>query len=194
MARVHWETWCKGFCSKEGLHYRMKQSARDQLECDQGQRAPELSSKSCCQTSNNQPLFTSLEIPLGFLSRAVLCWLSGGLCYARKCQFKNIIWEEKVWFTIAQRTTAWETFGKRWNGERMLVLIHVPGSHEHLASGKRIMCASNMGVHVRRGTRRTKGMRKRDEKLDSRAAKKGAKKLVSSDHAKILDKESSDKD
>ena len=35
-------------------------------------------------------------------------------------------------------------------------------------------------------------MRKWDEKLDSRAAKKGAKKLVSSDFAKILDKESSD--
>jgi hypothetical protein len=39
-----------------------------------------------------------------------------------------------------------------------------------------------------------KGMRKRDEKLDSCAAKKGAKKLVNSDCAKILDKESSDKD
>jgi hypothetical protein len=37
-------------------------------------------------------------------------------------------------------------------------------------------------------------MRKWDEKSDSRAAKKGAKKLVSSDYAKILDKEISDKD
>jgi hypothetical protein len=37
-------------------------------------------------------------------------------------------------------------------------------------------------------------MRKWDEKLDSRAAKKGAKKLVSSNYAKILDKESSNKD
>jgi hypothetical protein len=35
-------------------------------------------------------------------------------------------------------------------------------------------------------------MRKRDEKLDSRAAEKGAKKLVSSNYAKILKKESSD--
>ena len=32
-----------------------------------------------------------------------------------------------------------------------------------------------------------KGMRKRDEKLDSCAAKKGAKKLVSSNFAKILE-------
>jgi hypothetical protein len=36
-----------------------------------------------------------------------------------------------------------------------------------------------------------KGMRKRNEKSDSCAAKKGAKKLVSSNFVKILDKESS---
>jgi hypothetical protein len=35
-------------------------------------------------------------------------------------------------------------------------------------------------------------MRKQDEKLDSHAAKNGAKKPVSSDLAKILEKESSD--
>jgi hypothetical protein len=34
-------------------------------------------------------------------------------------------------------------------------------------------------------------MRKRDEKSESRAARKGAKKLVSSNYAKTLDKESS---
>ncbi len=37
-----------------------------------------------------------------------------------------------------------------------------------------------------------KGMRKRDKKSDSRAAEKGAKKLVSSKCVKILEKESSD--
>jgi hypothetical protein len=36
------------------------------------------------------------------------------------------------------------------------------------------------------------GTRKWDKKLDSRAAKKGAKKLVSSVFAKILEKEGSD--
>jgi hypothetical protein len=35
---------------------------------------------------------------------------------------------------------------------------------------------------------------KRDEKLESHAAKKGAKKLVSSNIAKILENESSDED
>jgi hypothetical protein len=48
------------------------------------------------------------------------------------------------------------------------------------------MCARNMGAHVQHQD--TKGMRKLDKKLDSHAAKKGAKKLVSSDCAKILEK------
>jgi hypothetical protein len=55
MARVHWGTRCKIFCSKEGLHYRIEQSAKNHLERDQVWRAPEKSSSSCHQTSNNQP-------------------------------------------------------------------------------------------------------------------------------------------
>jgi hypothetical protein len=50
------------------------------------------------------------------------------------------------------------------------------------------MCARNMGAHVQCGTQRTKGIKKQDEILDSHAAKKGAKKLVSSNCAKILEK------
>ncbi len=90
MARVHWGTRCEGFCSEEGPHYCIDQSARNQLERDQVQRAPEKLSRSCHQTSNNQPLFTSLEIPWGFLSQAVLHWLSRGLCHARKYQFEDL--------------------------------------------------------------------------------------------------------
>jgi hypothetical protein len=47
---------------------------------------------------------------------------------------------------------------ERQNGERMPVLILVPGSHEHLTLRKRVMCARNMGAHVQRGIRSTKGM------------------------------------
>ncbi len=35
-------------------------------------------------------LFTRLEIPWRFQSRAVLRWLSEGLCHARKCQFEDL--------------------------------------------------------------------------------------------------------
>jgi hypothetical protein len=72
MARVRWGTRCKGFRSKEGPHYHIEQSSRNLLERNQVQRAPEKLSGSCRQTSNNQPLITSLEIPWGFLSQAVL--------------------------------------------------------------------------------------------------------------------------
>ncbi len=190
MARVHWGTCSKGFHSKEGPHYRIDQSARNQLECDQVWRAPEKLSRSCRQTSNNQPLFTSLEIPLGFLAQAVLHWLSGGLCHAQKCQFKNITQEEKVWFAIAQRTLAWETLAKGGTGKecRYKFLYQVPTSV--LLLRKHVMCARNMGAHVRRGIWSAKGI-KTGWKSDSRAAEKGAKKLVRSDFVKILEKECS---
>ncbi len=144
MVRVHWETRHKGFCCKEGPHYWIERSARNPRERGQVQRALGKLSRSCRQTSNNQPWFTSLEIPWGFLAWAVLRWLSRGLCHARQCQFEDFEREEKVWFVIAQQ--------KRWNGERKLVLTLVPGSRKYLASRKRVMCAKNMGEHIQRRT------------------------------------------
>ena len=44
-----------------------------------------------------------------------------------------------------------------------------------------------MGAHVRCTSSECQGYEKRDEKSDSRAAEKGAKKLVSSDFSKILE-------
>ncbi len=55
MARVHWDTCCKGFCSKEGPHYCIEKSVRNPLERDQVPRALGELSRSCHQTSNNQP-------------------------------------------------------------------------------------------------------------------------------------------
>jgi hypothetical protein len=75
----------------------------------------------------------------------------------------------------------------RQKAEQETGTIFVPDSHERLASRKCIMCARNIGAHVRRGTRSNKGKKKWDEKLNSRAAEKGAKKLVSSNCAKILE-------
>ncbi len=53
------------------------------------------------------------------------------------------------------------------------------------------VCQKYGGARMKYIFQHTKGMRKQDEKLDSRAAKKGAKKLVISDCTKILEKESS---
>ncbi len=49
-----------------------------------------------------------------------------------------------------------------------------------------------MGAHVQRTSLECQWYQKWDEKLDSHAAKKGAKNLVSSGYAKILEYESSD--
>ncbi len=182
-----WGTRCKGFCSKEGLHYCIEQSARYPLEQDQVQRALGKLSRSCRRTSNNQPWFTSLEIPWGFLAQAVLHWLSRGLCHARKCQFEDIMQEEKVWFAINQRTFAWKIFGKWQNRERKLVLILVPGSPKCLALRKVVMCARNMGAHVQHSTLEYQRYEKPGGEIGFCAAKKGAKWLVSSECTKILE-------
>ncbi len=88
MARVHGKACCTGFHSKEGLDYWLEWSVRNQLERDQVQRALEKSSGSCLwQTTIN--LIHKFGNPLQFQSWAVLRWLCGGLCHARKCQFED---------------------------------------------------------------------------------------------------------
>jgi hypothetical protein len=52
-------------------------------------------------------------------------------------------------------------------------------------------CTRNMGAHVRCTSSECQRYKKRKEKLNSRAAEKGAKKLVCSDFTKILEWESS---
>ncbi len=48
-------------------------------------------------------------------------------------------------------------------------------------------CARIMGAHVRRNNLECQGYEKRDKKSDSCAAKKGTKKLVSTNFAKKLE-------
>ncbi len=132
-------------------------------------------------------LFMSLEIPWGFLTRAVLCSLAG-LMSRKKVLVWEFLWVRKVWFTFAQWMFASETFGKRRKGERLPVVSQLPCSHEHLASrNPRVLCEKYGGAC----TMYQLGVPEvweTGQKLDSRAAKKGAKKLVCSDFAKILDK------
>ncbi len=83
------------------------------------------------QGTQQSTLFMSLEIPWGFLTRAVLCSLAG-LMSRKKVSVRRFLWVRKVWFAFAHRTFVPETFGERWKGERSPVLL--PGSHKHLAS------------------------------------------------------------
>ncbi len=57
-------------------------------------------------------LFTCLEIPWGFHTRAVLR-SSAGLMSGKKVSVLGFLWVIKIWFALAQWTFASETFGKR---------------------------------------------------------------------------------
>ncbi len=90
MAGVRWGSRCKGFCSKEGLHYHVTQSARN-------------------ITIN---LIHELEIPWGFHTQAVL-HSSAGLMSREKVLVRQFLWGRKVWFAFAQRAFARETFSEK---------------------------------------------------------------------------------
>ncbi len=67
---------------------------------------------SKAQGTQQSPLFTSLEIPWGFHTWAVLCSLVG-LMSRKKVSCRGFLWVRKVSFAFAQRTFAPETFGER---------------------------------------------------------------------------------
>ncbi len=87
MAGVHWGTRCEGCRSKEGLHYRFERSARNPLERDQVQvvlgNHPE-----AVIGKQQSTLFTSLDIPWGFLTRAVLL-CSAGFMSRKKVELED---------------------------------------------------------------------------------------------------------
>ncbi len=88
---------------------------------------------SKAQGTRQSTLFTSLKIPWGFLTQAVLRSVAG-LMSRKKVSVQGFLWVRKVWFEFAQWTFAPETFGKRRKGEKSRVVSLLPGSHEHLAS------------------------------------------------------------
>jgi hypothetical protein len=190
MARVCWGTHCEGFLSKEGPHYWIEQSARKR---EQVQRALGKLSRSCHQTSNNQPWFTAWEIPWGFLAWAVLRWLSIGLCHARKCQFKEFCVRWKGMICKLPMDVCMRNLRRKAEGDTCTnSCTRFPRAScfkkkHHVCQEYGGACTTWFSENQR--------YTKRDEKSDSCAAKtKGAKKLVSSTSAKILEKESSDKD
>ncbi len=91
-------------------------------------------------------LFTSLEIPWGFLTQAVLRSLAG-LMSCKKVLVQGFLWVKKVWFAFAHWLFAPETFGKRQKRERSPVLILLPGSHErHASRNPRVLCQKYGGA------------------------------------------------
>jgi hypothetical protein len=63
--------------------------------------------------------------------------------------------------------------------QKKMVLNIVSGSCERLALGKCVMSARNMGVHVQCSTSKSQRYEKTGREIDSRAAEKSVKNLVS---------------
>ncbi len=141
---------------------------------------------SCHKTSNNQP-YSQAWKSLGDSIPELYCvaWL--GLGHARKCQFEGFCEKERYDSCSVQWTFAPEIFGKRWKGENSPVPRLLPASTSVLLWETHAFCARNMGVHVQGTSSECQWYEKRDKKSDSCAAKKGTKKLVSSNFAKILE-------
>ncbi len=132
---------------------------------------------SKAQETQQSTLFTSLEIPWGFHTRAVLRSLAG-LMSCKKVSVRGFLWVRKVWFIFTQRTFTPETFGKR----RRASCFKKPTHSVPEIWGRMYDVLPHSAKGTRKGTRNWIPMQPR----------KGTKKLVSSDFAKILEYESSD--
>ncbi len=123
MAGVRWGSRIERFCSEEGPHYCLEQSAR-----------------KLSWNKRQSTLFTSVEIPWGFHTWAVLRSLARPrLC--KKVSVQVFCEKERYDLCSVQRTFAPETFGKRRKRGNSPVVRLLPGSHEHLASrNPRVLC------------------------------------------------------
>ncbi len=131
---------------------------------------------SKAQGTQQSTLFTSLEIPWWFHTRAVLRSLAG-LMSRKKVSVWGFLWVRKVLFAFAQRTIAPETFGKRQKASCFEKPTHsVP---EILGRMYNVLPRSAKGT--RNGMRNQIPMQPR----------KGAKKLVSSNFVKMIECENS---
>ncbi len=121
-------------------------------------------------------LFTSLKISWRFHTRAVLRSLAG-LMSCEKVSVWGFFWVRKVSFAFAQRTFAPETFGKRWKASCFKKpTCSMPEIWRRMYN---VPARSALGTRI--------GM----QNLIPVQPRKGAKKLVSSAFAKILEYESS---
>ncbi len=166
MVGVHWGSHCKGFCSKEDPDYCFEQSARN----------PTIN--LIHEFGNPYPSSSVL------LSRAYAMQESGAW---------EFLWGGKEWFAFAQQTFAPETFGKRQKGGRSPVVSLLPGFLWASRFKKPTRSVPETWGHTYNLLPRSaKGTRQRVGILYYHAAKKGTKKIVSRELAKIQEWESSD--
>ncbi len=132
---------------------------------------------SKAQGTRQSTLFTSLEIPWEFHTRAVPRSLVG-LISCKKVSVWGFLWVRKVWFAFAQQTFAPEPFGERQKAS----CFEKPTRSVPEIWGRMYNVLPRSAKGTRNGTRSQIPVQPR----------KGTKKLVSSNFAKILKYESSD--
>ncbi len=143
--------------------------------------------RSCHRTSANQPLFTSLEIPWGFFTQAVLRYLVEAYVMQESESLRIFVSKKGM---IRDHPTDVHMRNLQQKAES--------GNTAGSESTTRFWWASYFKKSMRSVPetwgctydvlpQSAKGMRKQNEKSDSRAAIKGAKKLLSSDSAKTLE-------
>ncbi len=115
MAGVRWRSHCKGFCSKEGLHYCFEQSTR-KLSSDK-----------------RQSTYSRVWISLGDSIPGLYCVAWRSLTHTRKYQFEDFCEKERYESFSVQQTFTAKTFGKRRKRENSPIAKLLPGSHECLA-------------------------------------------------------------
>ncbi len=144
-AGVCWGTRCKGFCTKEGLHYCFEQSVRDPLERDQVRITLGICPEAVIgQATIN--LIHEFGTPLRIPYPSCIALLSGAYVM-RESWAWGFLWVRKVWFTFAQQMFSPETFSERRKGERSQVVSLLPGFLEHLAlRNPRILCQKHVGT------------------------------------------------
>jgi hypothetical protein len=148
LARVCWGTHCRGFCSKEGLHYCIEWSTRNPLERDQVQRALGKLSRSCHQTNNNEPWYTVWK-SLGDSLPKLYCVDLAKAYVTQESVSLRILGENKRYdLQLPNGRLHEKPSAKGRTGKENWYWFLEPGSHEHLPLRRRVMYARNMEAQV----------------------------------------------
>ncbi len=94
LARVRWGARCKGFCSEEGLHYRIEQRTRNPLEGDQVQRALRNFPEAVIG-QGTVTLIHEFGNPFRIPSQAALCYLTEAYVLQESESSRVLFWVGK---------------------------------------------------------------------------------------------------
>ncbi len=134
---------------------------------------------SCHKKSNNQPYLRVWKSPWGLHTRAVLRSLARPRS-CKKVSVRGFLWERKVWIMfspmdVCTRNLRQKAEKRKFTGSE--ATTRFPRASCFEKPTRSVPETRNMGAHVQRTSLECQWYEKRDRKLDSRAAEKGAKKI-----------------